>query len=594
MGLQVAGLASGINWTQIIQQLIAADSGGINAVQTQQTTVNNKASALGGLNTDLTGLQTALTTLQDPSVTGGVQASSTTSGSTWSVGAANGTPTGYYAIAVSQLAAAAQSQGASNISKGLNATNDVSGLTLATMPAAQAVTAGTFTVNGHQITVATSNSLQDVFNAISTATGGTVTGSYDSTTDKVSLASSSGGLVLGAANDTSNFLQVLKLGNNGTSSVSSSSTLGSVKLNGPIASSNLASAITAVDGSGNGSLTINGVSVNYNVNTDSLNTVLGRISNSGAGVSAAYDANLNRIILTNSRTGDVGIGVSEASGGLLGALGLTAGASLVRGKNALYSVNGGPTQTNASNILDSTALGIKGLSVSVNSLSTQTIQVSSDTSALSTAIQGFISKFNAFQTDTAKDTTISTANGKTSTSVLSGNHDVDGWARSLQSAAFSAGSGASSVITSLDSLGIDFNGITGQLAVSDNAKLQAALAQNPSEVIKFFQSARTGFAASLNTTITNLSGQVTGMQKSMQSESASLGTQITTLQNQLDAEQTRLQAEFSAMETALAQMQTQSQSLASITGSASSSSSSSSSSSGIGTGSNKGTISTKP
>ena len=73
------------------------------------------------------------------------------------------------------------------------------------------VTAGTFTVNGAQINIATTDSLQTVFNNIASATlaaGNQVTASYSATTDKITLTSSNGSpIVLGSATDTSNFLQ---------------------------------------------------------------------------------------------------------------------------------------------------------------------------------------------------------------------------------------------------------------------------------------------------------------------------------------------------------------------------------------------------
>jgi flagellar hook-associated protein 2 len=42
-----------------------------------------------------------------------------------------------------------------------------------------------------------------------------------------------------------------------------------------------------VDGSGNGSFTLNGVAISYNTATDTLNSLVTRINASGAGVTAA-------------------------------------------------------------------------------------------------------------------------------------------------------------------------------------------------------------------------------------------------------------------------------------------------------------------
>jgi len=572
-GIQISGLVSGINWNSIINELVTADSAGINQVKAQQTTVNSQISSLGSLSTDLTNLSSSVFSLEDPSLYSGVTATSTTSGSSWGITAADGTPLGNYSIDVSTLATASQLQGAKGISSALSSSSVVSGLTLASLPTAQAVTAGTFTVNGQPITVTTSESLAEVFAAISTATSGAVTASYDPTADKVSLAGSSL-IVLGAANDTSNLLQALRLTGNDADNITSTASLGTLQLGNTISNADLKTALSGQDGSGNGSFTINGVAINYNIGTDSLNTVLERIDNSSAGVTASYDANDDRIVLTNNSTGDTGITATDTSGNLLSALGVASG-TLVAGVNAQFTVNGGPPQTSQSNTLSSGALGVTGLSVTADTTGIQTINVASDTAAITTAIQSFITNFNQLQTDITNDTQISTANGTITTSILSDDHEVGDWASTLQTTAFNAGSGLTGSIKSLDALGIDFNGTTGQLSITDSAQLQNALTQNPAAVAAFFQTAQTGFGSIMSSTINNIISENTGETQTLQGQASDLGDQITTMQNQLDAEQSQLETEFQAMETMLAQMQSESSTLSSMYSGTSSTTSSS-------------------
>jgi flagellar hook-associated protein 2 len=578
-GIQISGLASGINWNSIISELITADSAGINQVKAQQTTVNNQISALGSLSTDLTNLSSTVFSLEDPSLYSGVTAASTTSGSSWSVTAADGTPLGNYNVNVSTLATASQLQGTEGISSPLSSTSDVSGLTLATLPTAEAVTAGTFTVNGKQITVTTAESLQDVFTAISTATSGAVTASYlpgpGAHSDEVQLTSSSP-IILGADNDTSNLLQALKLTGNDATTITSTSSLGTAQLNNMISGADLKTALSGQDGSGNGSFTINGVAIDYNIDTDSLATVLDRINSSSAGVTASYDANNDQVVLTNNSTGDTGITATDTSGNLMSALGL-AGGTLVEGVNAQFSVNGGPTQTSATNTFSSSALGVTGLSVTANTTGTQTIAVTSNTAPITTAIQSFITAFNQLQTDITNDTQISTntTTGTVTMSILSSDDEVGDWATTLQTAAFSAGSGLSGSINSLDSLGIDFNGTTGQLSITSAATLQNALTQNPAAVAAFFQTAQTGFGSIMSSTINDIISQNTGETQTLQNQNSALSDQITTMQNQLDAEQSQLETEFQAMETMLASMQSESSTLSSMYSGTSSTTSSS-------------------
>ena len=569
--IQISGLASGINWTTIVNELVTADSAGLTQVQGQQTTVNNQISALGSLTTDMNSLSSAIFSLESPTLYRSVSAASTTSGSTWTASAESGTPTGNYAIDVSNLATASQLNGGTGIANSLDSGGAATTTPLATLPTAVPITAGTFTVNGTPITITTAEDLNDVFSAISTATSGTVTGSYDSGTDTVKLSGGTTPVVLGADNDTSNFLQALGLSNNGSDSVTSVTSafpLGAVQLQNPIATSNLKGTLTGLDSSGNGSFEINGVTINYNVNTDSMATLLGLINNADAGVTAAYNAGKGTMVLTNTSTGDTGIGTADLGGGsLLAALGLTsgAGATLAQGQNATFTVNGGSLQTSASNILTPAALGVTGLSVTVNSKDTQSIQVSPASSAVQTAIQSFITSFNQLQGDITTDTAVTTkSDGTINTSVLSGNTEAAGWIHTLETVAFSAGSSIGGAVSSLNDLGIDFNGTTGQLQISDSAKLQQALTQSPAAVASFFQTARTGFGSIMNTTVNDLINQSADDQQNLQGDSTRLGTQITTMQTQLAAEQQSLDAEFQAMESLMSEYQNESQTLTDI------------------------------
>jgi flagellar hook-associated protein 2 len=531
----------------------------INRLQTEKSTNNSKVSALDNLGTRLNELQTATRALKVEGLFTGRTAASTTSGSTWSTSTSSGTATGAYTFNVTQLATTTKRNGSGDIGLGLSATNDVSGVTVASMSTATAVTAGNFTVNGSQVAVALTDSLQDVFDKISTATGGAVTASYDAGTDRISLASASP-ITLGAANDTSNFLAVARLANNGTGAVSSGTGLGATSQTAPLASSRLRNSITAVDGSGNGSFTVNGVSVAYNINTDSLSAVLGRISSSSAGVNATYDAAADRVVLTNKTTGDLGLSVSEAAGGFLDAVGLTGGSTLARGDDAQFTVNGGPTLTSTSNTFTAASHGITGLSVTANTETSQTITVDSNTAGMRTAIDDFIKKFNSVQQYIDDATKITSANGRVTTAILANNREIQSWQSTLRSTAFSAVSGLSGTITRLENLGIDFTAGTSQLAVKDPTKLEAALRDKPSDVEAFFKTATTGFAAKLetfNTTILGSSGTGTGGTLGSQKDTLTKGNtsidqQIANIERQLASEKSRLEASFLAMEQAQA------------------------------------------
>lgn len=560
-GISLSGLASGFDWKTLVDQLMEVERAPIDRIEREQSTNTARISAFKDLGTKLTTLQTAAQSLKDQTLFSGRTAASTTAGSPWKLVASSGATLGSYEIAVSQIATKARREGATDITSGLNTTNDVSGLTLATLRTAVPVTAGTFSVNGQPVTVATTDSLQDVFDAIATATAGNgdVTATYDATTDRVTLASADP-ITLGAANDTGNFLAALKLANNGTATIASFGTLGAARTSTTLASAGLRTAITAVDGDGAGSFTLNGVSLDYNVNTDTLSTVLARINASGAGVTAAYDAVNDRVTLTNSITGDLGISVSETAGGLLGALGLTTGATTVSGDNAEFSIDGGPTLISASNTLDATAHGLTGLAVTITTETTQTIEVGADTDKMRDKIDAFISAYNAVQTWIDEKTKITSANGKVSTSVLSTNREVQDWTRQLRGLAFGPVSGVSGTIDRLDDLGIDFSS-TGVLSIEDTAKLDAALLDHPTDVEAFFTTGTTGFAAKFDTLLDSMTDSTGDTQETLAATNTDLDEQIAAIERRLEQQREILTSSFIAMETAQSRIQSQSAAL---------------------------------
>ena len=556
-----------MNWSTIVTELITADSGPVTELQSEVTQNTAKINTLSGIGSDLTALQTAVEALGDFSsnIFTDRSASMVTSGSTWSATAGSTTPTGTYAINVSTLASAAQLDGSSGISGALASTSDVSGLTLATLHTATAPTAGVFTIDGQQVTVALSDSLQDVFTKVSTATGGNVTGSYDPATDEVSFSSGDGSnVVLGAANDTSNILQSLKLSNSGSRTTTSSSALGSVSTTSSLATAGLKGGFGSVDSSGNGTFTVNGVAIHYNTGTDTLSSIISKINNSSAGVTANYDSQADRMVLTNNVSGDLGVATSDTAGSLMASLGLTTSSSLQRGTNATFTVNNGPVRTSTTNSLNAAALGVAGLTVQVNSLGSQSVSVAPDTATMQTAITSFISAYNNLQADITSDTQVTpNSDGTVTTSILSGNYEVEDWGENLRTLAFNSIPGLSGTIKSLDNMGIGFASTANQLSITDQSKLTDALTNNTQDVANFFQSGGSGMIAQLDTYLTHTIADNIGVTHDLQSSNTDMNTQISLLQERLTQEKSQLTAEFTQMEDAVQSSQNQSSTLGS-------------------------------
>lgn len=557
--LSISGLASGMDWKSVVSQLAAAERSAETPWQTQQTSLTSQNSAYASIKTDLTTLQADVKALQDASLyqSATVQSSDATIGSAV---ADTGATSGSYTFNISQLATAAKINGTGSISQVLVPDGNLSNVTIGTAGFSTPVTAGTFTINGSRITVAATDSLQSVFDQITSATG--ITPTYNSTTDKITFTSGTPGqeIVLGSATDSSNFLQAAQLYNNGSDTISSSTALGGVRLTAAMSGSDLATAITG-DGSGQGQFTINGVTIDYDVNVDNISNVLDRINSSTAGVTASYDSQNNRFTLTNKTTGDMGIALQDVTGNFLAATGLSGG-TLTHGKNLLYTLNGGSQQlVSQSNTITQDSSGITSLSVTALQAGTVTMTVSQDTAKVSSAINKFITDYNAVQTSISAQQIVSTgSDGTVTAGILTSDTTASGIAAGLRSATFSQLSGLSGTIQMLSSLGIQTNGQDNTLEMKDATALDKALTSNLNDVKAFFSDSTNGWAAKISTFLDNTlgdTGTIETHKSSLTKQTDNLSAQIAALEKKITQDSDTWTKAFQAMESAQSQINQQ-------------------------------------
>jgi flagellar hook-associated protein 2 len=560
--LAVSGLASGMNWQATVQALAQAERAPETQWQQQQSTLNTQNSAFTTIKNYLSSLQTDIQTLQDPNFYGGAAAQSSDS-TIATAGTSGAAALGSYIFKITQLATAAQVNGSGNISQVLAPNGNVGAVTIGTAGFATAVTAGTFTVNGAQVTIASTDTLQQVFANIAAATNNAVTASYNPGTDKISLSSSSQ-IVLGSATDTSNFLQVAQMYNNnevlnsGTYSIGSSAALGRAELNVALSNANLNTAIND-GGSGQGQFTINGVSISYNATNDTIQNVLNRINSSAAGVAASYDSLNNRFVLTDKTTGDVGISAQDVpgQGNFLAATGLASG-TLQHGQNLLYTINNGTQLVSQSNTITQASSGITGLSVTALNKGQVTISTSSDTSSINSAIQQFITDYNSVQSYINSQQIVTTSSSGTVTpGMLTGDQTANNLASGLRSAVFSAMPGLSGTIKMLADLGIQTNGQDNTLKVADATVLNNALTNNLDSVKSFFSDATNGLATQLNNFLDGAigdGGTLINHQASLTQQNTNINTQISNLEKKITSDSAHWTSEFQAMELAQSQI----------------------------------------
>ena len=567
MGLALSGLASGFDWKSIVDQLIEVSRAPQNRMRTEKSQLSAKNSALNDIKGLVSSFKSSLTALNSAEGFQKKSATFASSSTTWSATADTDAPSGTYEFNFVSKATASKLTGAGSI-----ATQLTSGTTLSNLPVGRTITGGTFTVDGAQVTIATSDTLDDVMAAITAQTGGSVTASYNSLTDQIDLVKGAGGSIsLGASNDTSNFLQAMRL-SSGNTPVASSTTLSSPKLSGSIDSANL----SGWSGAGvQDSILINGTEITYDSATDSLQSLMNKINTSSAGVTATYDVSAGKFLLTNKSTGNVGITVQDGmgAGGLAAAMGLTTG-TLTSGADAVFTVNGGGNITSRSNTLDESAHGITGLSVTANSIGTETVTVSGDAASTKAALNTFIEKYNAIQNAIDKYTKVTVDGTKVTSSVLSGSRELATISRELRRMLYATGkdqNGAelSGTVKRLSDLGVNFGGIENTISITNSALLDTRLASNSDDLVDYFTTDTEGLVDRLDAMMDRLvndSSTTPGTFKvqldSITSQNKSLDKQIAEFERRLDSQRSLLESSFIAMERAQSNFQQQSSYLA--------------------------------
>ncbi len=563
-GLKLSGLVSGFDSQSVIDQLIQIERVPQNRLRVEKNTVAKEVAAFESLETKLNALGTAAKDLQESSLYFGRSTALLDPDSLiLSATAATNTQVGEYQFVITKLATQTNRSGSTDVAAPISATSDVSGVTVSAMNLTTAITDGFFTVNGSQVTVASTDSLQDVFDAISTATGGAVTATYDPVLDQIDLNSASE-VVVGSPNDTSNFLLSSKLFSNGTNSVSSNSSLGTIKLDSSIASSGLAASITNVDGSGNGTITVNGTDIAFNVNDDSLRDLIGRIDASTAEATLSYDSVTDQFTLLNKNTGSFGLAVSESAGGLLEALGVNSTATVTLGDNANFTVNGGGVITSNSNKFDESVHGITGLSVTGKTLGTEKVTVSSDNSSVRAKVDAFITKYNAVQSFIKTNTAITVKADSVTTNVFSSNREVTSVARDLRAEVFASVPSLTGAVKRLQDMGIDFKTDSSELEIADEEAFTDALKDFPDAVATVFTDSTDGVATSMQAFIDGYvaSNGILDTQRDLLNErTRKLDEQIIAMERTIEFKTGVLQQSFLQMEIAQSKINQQLQAL---------------------------------
>jgi flagellar hook-associated protein 2 len=301
----------------------------------------------------------------------------------------------------------------------------------------------------------------------------------------------------------------------------------------------------------------------------SLSAIRDKINAANAGVQASIitDANGSRLSIRSTDTGAANgfrITANETTDDGDPSTGLSALAydpvggdaqmSLNQSsQNAKATVNGIPIES-ASNTLTNVSDGLN-LTVSKVTSSPVTISLSSNTQAMTSAINDFVSAYNALNTYIHNETKYDAAS-KTG-GPLQGDPTIIGFQYQLRGL-ITTDSTASSTFSSLSQIGVAVQ-TDGSLAV-DSSKLSTAL-QNAPEVQKLFAATGSGSGQGIAVGIQTACDAATTSGGRLDSETTGLRAQLQSnsdrqadMQTHLDQEQARYQAQFQALDTQMAQM----------------------------------------
>jgi len=355
--LRLTGLASGMDWQPIVEKLLELEAIPKKRLESQKAENEAKVSDLGVLKSQLDSLKNASSALQDQSLFNARSVRIKTADSGLTATASTGAITGDFTIEIESLASSTEisskNRTSQRLANSINPSDKLSDLALHS-----SITAGTFTISGKTYNISSTDiTLQELMDQINASQGGIdgvnpegddsgVTISYDPALDKMILDSgintgdSSNLLVLGSSTDTSNFLQAMKFfGDPASGEVYSKYALGSIDMTVSLANANFSNAFSGLT-SGLGNFFIGegegAVRIDYDVNNDSLSSVINRVNDSSANVFMYYDPVGDRFVVRNERTGSVGIVMHESedwdtissanrgSGNLLSLMGLAA------------------------------------------------------------------------------------------------------------------------------------------------------------------------------------------------------------------------------------------------------------------------------
>ena len=574
MAIKMTGMSTDLPINDWITQLVQAKQVKIDAIVEDKAWAETSQSALSTVKTSYSSLLSSVEKLTDSSFgsTSDLFAQKAVSSSESAVSATVTSLADVQTldVKVTQLAK-------STVAKGENtAAATMDGTTLVSKLAQGNVTEGDFSIyvdnQKHTISVASTDSVDDILGRIQSETGLTATVTDGKLRIEDETATKS--VVLGSNADSSNFLNAV-----GMTKLSE----GVFESNMPELLADSTVALTSADAGfkeiiressfkiGNATFTVD--------SEKTMNDLVSEINASeDAGVKAYWDSGSGKLVLESKTEGASNINIENISGNFTDVMGFTtstfnpddtvattklADNSQTLGTHAILEINGTEV-ISASNTVTSEVSGVQGLTLTLNEETevgkNSEVAIKRDDTSLLSSINIFVSDFNKVisQTDEATgsdgflkgESVLNMIRNNLRSSVTS-SVETEGEYKTLASIGITTGEVGSSIDMDTDKL------------VVDEDVLKEALAKDPEAVKELLIGSTSGggVMGKLETIVDGaldpVDGYFTARDKSMSSEISDLEDTIERKTEDLEAYKLRTEARFAAMEELLASLNAQ-------------------------------------
>lgn len=316
----------------------------------------------------------------------------------------------------------------------------------------------------------------------------------------------------------------------------------------------------------------------------SISSIVNKInSEADAGVTAQFDVRANKLTLLSKTPGQTTINLEKGTSGFLEAMGLLDSSGKIitstqaLGNKAKVYINDSATAIEVnSNTLSEDISGIPGLTVNLLKITKDTdkgtdsvdIGVTKDNSQLVTALNNFLSKYNEINAEIDKQTA--------STGQLKNESGLQRIKSDLRNTVTKSVVGLTKY-NSLSSIGVTTGAVGASISSDvktfslDQNKLQTALANNPEEVRALLLGDGKNIKGIFQTLKDKVASTLSTDGGYFKSKSNSIDSNVTQLTKTIESQELRLtkrreilSSQFQAMDSAIAQMKSQSESMTSL------------------------------